>query len=86
MHVDMLLFDLLQELIYYKDAEQLLLRVATIGIDKQDRLYRLRATARGERLDADRHEQRVDVKAVTLHRFKVETTDEGWRSLVILDI
>lgn len=85
-HVDMLLFDLLQELIYYKDAEQLLLRVTTIGIDKEDRLYRLRATAAGERLDAGRHEQRADVKAVTLHRFTVEKTDDGWKSLVILDI
>lgn len=84
--VDMLLFDLLQELIYYKDAEQLLLRVTMIGIDKQDRLYRLRAAAAGERLDAGRHEQHADVKAVTLHRFKVEKTDDGWKSLVILDI
>ncbi len=85
-NVDMLLFDLLQELIYYKDAERLLLRITAISIDKDDRLYRLRATAAGERLDPDRHEQRADVKAVTLHRFTVEKTDEGWKSLVILDI
>jgi SHS2 domain-containing protein len=84
--VDMLLFDLLQELIYYKDAEQLLLRITTIHIDRQERLYRLRATGAGERFDAGRHEQRVDVKAVTLHRFTVEKTEDGWRSLVILDI
>ncbi len=85
-HADMLLFDLLQELIYYKDAERLLLRIVTIDIDKGNKLYRLRATAAGERLDVDRHEQRADVKAVTLHRFKVEKTNEGWTSLVILDI
>jgi SHS2 domain-containing protein len=28
----------------------------------------------------------VDVKAVTLHRFLVEETEEGWRSVVVLDI
>jgi SHS2 domain-containing protein len=40
----------------------------------------------GETLDRDRHEQRVDVKAVTLHRFQLEKTDDGWIAMVILDI
>ena len=37
-------------------------------------------------IDAGRHELIVDVKAVTLHRFKVEQTPRGWETLVILDI
>ena len=28
----------------------------------------------------------VDVKAVTLHDFKVEQTEQGWRAVVVLDI
>jgi len=28
----------------------------------------------------------VDVKAVTLHRFSVESADDGWEAFVILDI
>jgi SHS2 domain-containing protein len=28
----------------------------------------------------------VDVKAVTLHRFRVEQTPSGWEATVILDI
>ena len=82
----MLLFDLLQELIYYKDAEQLLLRVKEIGITERDGTYLLRAPRRGEKLDPERHEQRVDVKAVTLHRFRLQKTGDGWNALVILDI
>lgn len=84
--LDMLLFDFLQELIYYKDSERLLLRVPQIQIEKKDKIYLLRATARGERLDPDRHHTRVDVKAVTLHRFQLEQTDRGWEASVILDI
>ena len=84
--VDMLLFDFLQELIYYKDAEHLLLRVKEIVIAAQDGVYSLRAIGRGERLDLERHEQRADVKAVTLHRFRVEHTDEGFKAFVILDV
>lgn len=84
--LDMLLFDFLQEIIYFKDAEQLLLRVDDIHISDEDGSYRLRATTSGERLDPDRHETRVDVKAVTFHRFALEKKDTGWEATVILDI
>jgi len=84
--IDMLLFDFLQELIYFKDTERLLLRIPEVHIDEEDGAYSLNATAQGEPLDAARHEQRADVKAVTLHRFRVEKTEGEWKATVILDI
>ena len=84
--LDMLLFELLQELIYCKDAEQLLLRICDIRIEEKDGSYRLDADALGETIDPGRHPLNVDVKAVTLHRFAVERTPTGWRAAVILDI
>lgn len=85
--IDMLLFDLLQELIYHKDADRLLLRMKNISFTEQNGAFVLRALSQGEKLDPDRHEQRVDVKAVTLHRFGVYKTDAGiWNALVILDV
>jgi SHS2 domain-containing protein len=84
--IDMLLFDFLQELIYFKDAERLLLRVRDARIDEKDEKYFLKAEAAGETLDAARHHQRADVKAVTLHDFSVEKEDGGWRARVLLDI
>jgi SHS2 domain-containing protein len=82
----MLLFDFLQELIFFKDAERLLLRVRDLQIEKNEKKYFLKAEATGERLDEARHHQRADVKAVTLHDFSVEKEDEGWRARVLLDI
>ena len=84
--IDMLLFDFLQELIFFKDAEQLLLRVREAKIDENDGQYSLKTTAVGEKLDPGRHEQRADVKAVTLHGFGVEKTEGGWKARAILDI
>jgi SHS2 domain-containing protein len=84
--LEMLLFDFLQELIYYKDAETLLLRVPTLRIAHQDHGYVLHAQGSGERLQPERHHTRVDVKAVTLHRFALHKTDDGWEAFVILDI
>jgi SHS2 domain-containing protein len=40
----------------------------------------------GEKLDPDRHHPRVDVKAVTLHRFSLQQGEHGWEASVILDI
>jgi SHS2 domain-containing protein len=85
-NVEMLLFDLLQELIYFKDAKRLLLRVSDPQIDHKDEDYFLKATVAGEQLDATRHQQRADVKAVTLHGFSVEKHDGGWKAKVLLDI
>ena len=84
--LDMLLFDFLQELIFLKDAERLLLRMREVQIGQRDEDYFAKATAAGELLDAERHHQRADVKAVTLHDFSVEQTDDGWKARVLLDI
>ena len=84
--LDMLLFDFLQELIFFKDSERLLLRVREIRLEERDGNYSLAALTQGEPLDPDRHEQRVDVKAVTLHQFCLEKTDQGWMTRIILDI
>jgi SHS2 domain-containing protein len=84
--LDMLLFDLLQELIYYKDSEKLMLRVHQIQIKKEEGQYVLKAIAWGEKLDPDRHATRADVKAVTLHGFQLIKADPGWKTQIILDI
>ena len=84
--LDLLLFDFLQELIFYKDSEQLLLRAPELSIEKSEGNYKLSATLKGEFLNPQKHEQRVDVKAVTLHQFFVEETSNGWLAHVILDI
>jgi SHS2 domain-containing protein len=84
--LDMLLFDLLQELIFFKDTERLLLRMRKMQITERDENYFMKATAEGEPLNAERHHQRADVKAVTLHDFSVEQTEGGWKARVLLDI
>lgn len=84
--LDMLLFNFLQEFIYYKDSQQLLLRPQQVQIDEKNDQHKLSALTQGEKLDPSRHQQRVDVKAVTLHRFQLEKTSEGWTAMVILDI
>ena len=84
--LDLLLFDFLAELIYYKDARQLLLCVESIKVETGGDRLRLEATVRGETIDRSRHPLLVDVKAVTLHRLHVGKTDAGWEATVVLDV
>jgi SHS2 domain-containing protein len=83
---DLLLFNFLQEFIFFKDAQQLLLRPSEIEISRTGGGFAVDARLVGETLDPERHSLVVDVKAVTLHRFKVEETERGWEAFVILDI
>lgn len=84
--LDLLLVNFLQEIVFHKDAEQLLLRVSSCRLTRTRSCFRVVAEAYGERLDPSRHEQRVDVKGVTLHQFNLERTADGWRVRVILDV
>jgi len=84
--IEMLLFDFLQELIYFKDARRLLLRALETQLEQKGEAYVLKAKVAGERLDDTRHQQRADVKAVTLHGFSVKKQDGGWIANVLLDI
>src|SRR5262249_57153544 len=87
--IDMLLFDFLQELIYFKDANRLLLRAGETQIEQKDKAYFLKTKVAGERLDDARHQQRADVKAVTLHGFSVakhDAPEAGGKAKVLLDI
>jgi SHS2 domain-containing protein len=83
---DLLLFDFLGELLYYKDAEGLLLSLERLRVRGEAGGYRLEAEAAGEAADPGRHELGVDVKAVTLHRLAVERAPQGWQATVVLDV
>ena len=84
--LEMLLFKLLEEIIYYKDAETLLIRISNIEIHAIKNGFSLSAEVYGETINPDTHSLVVDVKAVTLHRFGVQETPDGWKATVVLDI
>jgi len=83
---EMLLFDFLCELVYYKDAKRLFLRVDEMMIEKEGGVYRLEALLSGEAPDPQRHSLGSDVKAVTMHMFRLEADGGGWKATVVLDI
>jgi SHS2 domain-containing protein len=84
--LEFLLFQFLQEFIFYKDAECLLLKVDALQLQSDKEEFQLNALLVGEPLDPSRHLLNVDIKAVTFHRFRVAQSSEGWEATVVLDI
>jgi SHS2 domain-containing protein len=83
--VGQLLFDFLNEIIFLKDAEQLIFKSVKASITR-NAVYKLVADLKGETIDPKKHKLGNDLKAVTMHQFKVEQTPKGWRCLVVIDI
>ncbi len=84
--VEMLLFNFLQELIFYKDAERLLFNKFELDIEQKEDRWHLGVKAYGEEIDREKHELLADAKAVALHNFKVEEKAKGWMAMVIVDV
>jgi SHS2 domain-containing protein len=85
--LDLLLYLFLGELVFYKDARRLLLHADEVRIEgREGEGLRLAALLRGEEIAPGRHPLLVDVKAVTLHRFRVECENGTWRATVVLDV
>jgi SHS2 domain-containing protein len=84
--LDLLLVQLLQEIVFRKDAERLFLRCVGLSVRESGGRWTLCAELAGEPIDPRRHELLADVKAVTMHLLKVERTQEGWSARVVLDV
>jgi len=80
--VEMLLFDFLSEIVYFKDAHSLLFSkfdVKIIDLNLVAKLF-------GEEINREKHALRIDVKAVTLYKFSVRNENGIWRAEFVLDI
>lgn len=70
-----LLYDYLEELLFYHEVEFMLFSEFDIEITATDDSYRLEASIYGEEIDWDRHERKCEIKAITFHQMEVEKTD-----------
>jgi SHS2 domain-containing protein len=84
-NVQDLLFDFLEELIFLKDAKYLIFKKFKVKILEKNKFF-LEAIVGGEKINPEKHELKVDVKAVTLHHFELKKVKDEWKCKVLLDI
>lgn len=83
--LELLLLRFLNELIYLRDAEGLVLRPTRVDCRANSRIE-LDAELAGEALDATRHELACDVKAATAHGLALARSAGAWQASVTLDV
>ena len=83
-NLDRLLYDFMTELIVMKDVDSLLFGKFEVEVSPGG--TGLKAVAKGEPIDRERHALRNDVKAVTMHLFGVKHERGRWKTTVVLDI
>lgn len=86
--IEKLLFNFLQEFVYWKDKDLLLFSEIKVKIkepSKKQKSFSLSALVSGEKINVKKHEMLVDVKAVTWHLFSVKKSKK-WICQVVLDI
>jgi len=82
-----LLFNAMEEVIYLKDAEQLVFhsfKCENLTIKPSDCSATL--IMKGEKIDREKHNAHADVKAVTYLDYKIEKIKNGYRASVVLDV
>jgi SHS2 domain-containing protein len=84
--IDLLYFDFLSELIYFKDSEKLLLVTDRLVISSTPDGFTLSCSLLGDTIDRARHVFIVDIKAVTLHNLVVEHDDVTWTATAVVDV
>jgi SHS2 domain-containing protein len=83
--LDLLLYDWLSELIFLKDRDRQVFTSCRVRVSQATPCH-LRAELRGGAIESGRTTLRADPKAVTLHQFALERTEDGWRARVVIDI
>ena len=71
-----LLYDYLEELLFYHEVEFMLFSEFIIEIDKINGGYRLKAIIKGEDINWDKHERDCEIKAITFHQMEVNISDD----------
>ena len=84
--IEMLLYDFLNEFLFYRDARSLLIFPETIEIKEIENRFVLTVLMSAEKIDPARHKMDTEVKAVTLHRFSVKGKPGAYESLVVYDL
>ena len=77
-----LLYDYLEELLFYHEVEFMLFSKFHVEID--DELH-LKARIIGEAIDWDKHERKTEIKAITFHKMEVVKSD-GVKLQAIVDL
>ncbi len=85
-NLEKLLYDFLEEIVYLKDVNSVLFKESKVEIVKNNGKYVLKVKFVGDLINPETQSLKVDVKAVTMHRFSLIKEKGVYKASVVLDI
>jgi SHS2 domain-containing protein len=82
--IEELLHRFLEEVLAQIDIREMFFRDFNVFVDEKK--FSLKGTMVGEKINAEKHTLKTQVKAVSWHQFFVEKKGNSWQSQVIVDI
>ena|SRR3989344_7544228 len=83
--LDNLLYDFLSEILFLKDSKYMIFKEARVEI-KEGKINKLNAVLGGETINPKKHRLDNDIKAITMHLFRLEKTNNGYSARIVVDI
>ncbi len=83
-NIELLLFELLEEIIYLKDKDAMVFSEIKVKVDEKK--MTVTAILHGDKIKPTEQELHQDVKAVTMHYYTIEKKKGTWKASVVLDI
>ena len=83
--LELLFFQFLNEILFYKDAEGVILKPINVGIELSGGEYTCTYIFSGELINESLCGFRVDIKGVSLHHLRIEKRDGIFRGVAVFD-
>lgn len=85
-NIELLFFEFLNEILFFKDAESLLLLPENVSVIYEKGLYKCGFSLAGEKVIRDKHIFKVDIKAVTMHGLRIYKENELYIVETVFDV
>ena len=85
-NIELLFFEFLNEILFFKDAESLLLLPDNISVTDNESVYKCSFRLAGEKIIREKHIFRVDVKAVTMHGLRIYKENDLFVAETVFDV
>ncbi len=83
--IENLLYDFLSEILFLKDSKYMVFKKVKVSI-KENKKYQLKAIIEGDTINPQKQQLENDIKAVTMHMFKIEKIENGYKATIVVDI
>ena len=84
--LELLLFNFLNEILFYKDSEGLILKPVHIKIEFKGTEYLCSYELCGEKIKKSKCGFRVDIKGVALHRLEIIRSGDSYSAVIVFDV